>query len=125
MDCDWHFFRSGCYRQFNKEKETPPTKTGSRVAEPLVDVEKRKACTRQIDPLKPLTKPRMLLGDIPTDDKAPRSMVDVNNTAPGITMAEALNLIMYIDGFKEYMLTRLCNYGVNSPGTGLYVRCPR
>ncbi|NYY80082.1 hypothetical protein DMH27_00475 [Raoultella planticola] len=55
----------------------------------------------------PLTKPRMLLGDIPTDDKAPRPlMVDVNNTAPGITMAEALNFIMHIDGFKEYMLTR-------------------
>ena len=96
-----------------KKKETPPTKTGSRVAEPLVDVEKRKACTRQVDPLKPLTKPRMLLGDIPTDDKAPRPlMVDVNNTAPGITMAEALNLIMYIDGFKEYMLTRYAITGL-------------
>lgn len=40
------FFSSGFYRQCNKEKkETPPTKTGSRVAEPLVDVEKRKAYT--------------------------------------------------------------------------------
>lgn len=96
-----------------KKKETPPTKTGSRVAEPLVDVEKRKAYTLQVDPVKPVTKPRMLLGDIATDDKAPRSlMVDVNKAAPGITIAEALNLIMHIDGFKEYMLTRYAITGL-------------
>jgi hypothetical protein len=94
------------------------------VAEPLVDVEKRKAYTLQVDPVKPVTKPRMLLGDIATDDKAPRSlMVDVNKAAPGITIAEALNLIMHIDGFKVYV-NALCNNGINSPGTGLYVRCP-
>jgi hypothetical protein len=83
------------------------------VAEPLVDVEKRKAYTLQVDPVKPVTKPRMLLGDIATDDKAPRSlMVDVNKAAPGITIAEALNLIMHIDGFKEYMLTRYAITGL-------------
>ncbi|WP_434642527.1 DarT ssDNA thymidine ADP-ribosyltransferase family protein [Klebsiella sp. I138] len=93
------------------EKKAPPTKTGSRAPAPLADVEQHKTDTLQVDPVRPAAR-RLTFGSI-LADKTPGSLIaDGNNAAPCITMTEALNLIMHIDGFKEYMLTRYAMTGL-------------
>lgn len=90
-----------------KKKEPPATKSGSRTAEPIVDVEKRKAHSRQLERVIPPVAPPSLFDNRPREPQSSRPLISgVNHAAPCITMTDALNMIMHINGFKEYMLTR-------------------